>query len=183
MIARQIPDDPHGAEMVLAAKMEHLLFDLDRRLIGVPLRDRGAVHQAGLSVLPISCTPPVETAATHPKIPASFGHLPGRLSMLRNTKLPYDIALVLAHEHLLHSRTGSLSEMSREHRHSCKGRQRKRRNRLASQFRLDELKCDLVVEFRRSLGQNRHLFRPGITQRKSSFSSTLRLGALAAVET
>lgn len=50
---RQIPDDPHWAEVVLASKIEDLLLDLNRYSIGVPPWNWWPVHQSGIAMLPI----------------------------------------------------------------------------------------------------------------------------------
>jgi hypothetical protein len=44
----------------------------------------------------------------------------GVISVLKNSNLTRHLALILAHEHLLRPRIGSLMEMSREYRHICR---------------------------------------------------------------
>ena len=96
--------------------MKDLLFDLDRRAISMPLRDRRPVHQTGVTVFPVSLTPSVEAAAADAKVSTCLRDVAADISMLKNTKLARDLALILAHEHLLRPRIGSLLEMSREYR-------------------------------------------------------------------
>ena len=114
VIARQIPDDPYGAEVILAPEMENLLLDFDRRPIGMPLRDRRAVHQARFTVLSIGLAPAVETASANAEISTRLRDVTGHFGMMQNTKLTRDLTLILGHEHLLRPRIGSLIEMSRE---------------------------------------------------------------------
>lgn len=122
MIASQIPDDPHWAEVILAAKMKNLLFDLDWRAVGVSLWDRWPTHQAGLPMFAIGLTPSIETAAADAEVPTCLRNLTSLISMLKNSKLTRNLALILAHEHLLRPIIGSLMEMSREYRHIYKHR-------------------------------------------------------------
>jgi hypothetical protein len=97
--------------------MEDLLLDLDRYSIGMPLWNWWPVHQAGITMFPIGLTPTVETAAADAKISTGLGDVTGLFCVTQNTKLARDLALILAHEHLLHPGMGSLLEMSREYRH------------------------------------------------------------------
>jgi len=108
--------------VVLAAKMEDLLLNLDRRSIGMPLRNRRPVRQTGVVVLPIGVTSPVETVAADAKISTGLCDVTRLFGVLKNTKLACDFALIPAHEHLLHPRIGSLLEMSREYRHIYRSR-------------------------------------------------------------
>ena len=77
---------------ILAAEMENLLLDLDRRSVGVPFRNGWVVHQTGVAVFSIGFTPTVEAAATDPKISAGLRNMPSlsacrRMRSLRGSLL------------------------------------------------------------------------------------------------
>lgn len=117
MVARQVPDDPPWAEVIFAAKMKDLFLDLDWRAVGVPLWDWWPIHQTGFPMFPIGFTPSIEATAAHTKISTRLRNVTGLISVLKNSKLTRDLALILVHEHLLRPRIGILMEMSREYRH------------------------------------------------------------------
>lgn len=120
MIAGQAPYDPPWTEVIFAAKMKDLLLDLRRSAIGMPLRNRWPVHQTGLTVFTISLTPSIQATAADTKISTRLRNVTGVISVLKNTKFACDLALILAHEHLLCPTIASLMEMSREYRHIYK---------------------------------------------------------------
>ena len=49
VVALQIPNNPHWAEVIFAPKVQHLLFAFGRRSVGVPLWDRRRIHKPGFS--------------------------------------------------------------------------------------------------------------------------------------
>jgi hypothetical protein len=81
VIARQIPDDPHGTEVIFAAQVKNLLFNLYWRPVRVPLRDRWSIDQAIFAMLPVGITPSIKTASSNPEVPAGFGDMPCLFSM------------------------------------------------------------------------------------------------------
>ena len=107
VIARQVPDDPHWTEVVFASEMKNLFLDLDRRAVGMPLRDRRLVGQSILAACSIGVTPTVKAAATNAEISAGLGDVARLLSVLQDTQLTCDLSSILAHEHLLHPSIGS----------------------------------------------------------------------------
>ena len=70
MISLQVPDDPNGPEVVLAAKMQHLL-----RLIGGFFGTRLADDQISLTTAEIGCAPSIETCPCQPEIAACLANI------------------------------------------------------------------------------------------------------------
>src|SRR6056297_2989945 len=114
VIALQVPDDPHRAEMILAPKIKHLVLALRRRPIGMPLGNGRRVDQASFAALRIGLTPTVEAGSTYPEIAASPRNVTALLSMSQYPQLALNLALILVHEHLLLPKPGRLKNMSRE---------------------------------------------------------------------
>lgn len=61
VIALQIPNDPHWAEAVLAAKVQSLFLALGRRSIGVPLWDRRRILEPSFATFRIGLPPSLES--------------------------------------------------------------------------------------------------------------------------
>ena len=101
MIARQIPDDPHWTQVVLAAKMKDLLLDFDRRPIGMPFRNRRPIHKTSSTIFSVGGLPTVEATAANAEISTRLRNVTRLLRVLKNAKLARDLALILVHEHLL----------------------------------------------------------------------------------
>lgn len=114
MIARQIPNDPHWAEVIFAAKIENLFLALRRRPVGVPFWDGRRVNQACFAPLGVGLAPPVKAGAANPKIAASLCNMANLSRVAQNPQLTLNLALILVHEHLLLPKFGRLTEMSRE---------------------------------------------------------------------
>ena len=114
VIALQVPDDPHWAEVVFATKIEHLFLALRRRSVGVPLGNRRRVDQASFAALSIGLTPTVEAGTADSKIAASPGDVTDLLGVSQYPQLALNLALILGHEHLLLPKPGRLKKMSRE---------------------------------------------------------------------
>ena len=97
MLARQVPGDPHRTEAVFASEMKNLFLDLDRRVVGMPLRDRLRVDQGFLAVFSLGVTPMAKAAATNAEISAGLGDVARLLSVLQDTQLICDLSSILAH--------------------------------------------------------------------------------------
>ena len=110
VLTRQVLSDPHRNEAVFASEMKNLFLDLDRRAVGMPLRDQRLVGQSFLAALSIGVTPTVKAAATNAEISAGLGDVARLLSVPQDTQLTCDLSSILAHEHLLHPRIGSYAE-------------------------------------------------------------------------
>ena len=114
VIALQVPDDPHRAEVILAPKIKYLVLALRRRPIGMPLGNGRRVDQASFATLRIGLTPTVEAGSTYPEIAASPRDVTDLLRMSQYPQLALDLALIFGHEHLLLPKPGRLKKMSRE---------------------------------------------------------------------
>jgi hypothetical protein len=89
--------------------MKDFFFDLARRSIGMPLRNRGLIHQTGITVFQIGLTPSVETATTDAKVSTCLGDVTDLISVLKNAKLSYGTLRPnrnCSEKYLLHSLQG-----------------------------------------------------------------------------
>ena len=114
MIALQIPNNPYGAEMVFAAKIEDFLFALRRRAVCMPFGDGRCIVQTSFAALCISFALAVETGATDPKISTSLGDMADLFSVSQYPQFAPDLVVIFVHKHLLLPEAGRLKEMSRE---------------------------------------------------------------------
>ena len=80
VIALQVPNDPHWAEMVFATKIQHLFLALGRCPIGMPFGNRRRIDQASFASLGIGIAPTVKTGTANPKIPTGPGNVADRFS-------------------------------------------------------------------------------------------------------
>ena len=97
MIALQIPDDPDGAEMMLASEVKGFLFDLRRHFARMFVRHRSAVRQSSLPAIGIGFAPSVKAPSPYAEIPARLTHISDLLGMLQNPKFASDFALTACH--------------------------------------------------------------------------------------
>lgn len=114
MIPRQVPNDPHRAEVILLPEIKDFLLNLDWRSVGMSFRNWGPIYQACFTVFSIGISPSIKAGSANSKISAGFCHVAELISMSKNSKLALNLALIFVHEHLLYPRIGRLMEMSRE---------------------------------------------------------------------
>jgi len=75
VIARQIPDDPNGSQVVSPPQMKNLLDDLGGGAVGGVLRYGLTLHQASFPLALESCSPAIKTSPADPKIPTGLGNV------------------------------------------------------------------------------------------------------------
>ena len=114
VIARQIQNDPHWAEVVFATKIKNLFLALGRRSVGMPFGDGRRIDQACFSGLGVGFAPAVITGATDPKIAAGLTDMADLFCIAQNPQLALNLPFVLDHKHLLLPNLGRLKKMSRE---------------------------------------------------------------------
>jgi hypothetical protein len=99
VIARQIPEDAHRAEMIGPPQMQDFLDNLRGCAIGRVLRDGLAVLQTSNAMLPVGNSPAIEAGAPNAEITARLPNITERLSMLENPKFVLCLAPELVHCH------------------------------------------------------------------------------------
>lgn len=113
MIARQVPDDAHGTEVVLSAQVKNLLRDLCWCLVGVVVRHRPLARQPSLTLGFLGLAPSVEARATDPEVPTRPTDVSGQLCVLKDPQLAADLTLIVGHRRHPLSPQWRLSEVSR----------------------------------------------------------------------
>ena len=102
MIARQIPDDPDGPEVILAAQIQKLLHDLWRRLIGRVLWNRFGILQTRFAMLLIRIPPSIEAGSPNPKIPTGLAGIADLFGVLKHPQFALNVAFFVRHGNFLH---------------------------------------------------------------------------------
>ena len=97
MIAFQIPDDPDGPEVIVAAQMQDLLRDCLRRPVRMVVRNRSLVGQPRLAVVCKGMTPSIEAGSPDPEVSAGLADVTRRRSVIQNAQLAPDFLLVFGH--------------------------------------------------------------------------------------
>ena len=72
MMMRQIPNNSHRPEMIIATKVQNLFLNLSRCSIVVPFRYERAIDQAFLVVFGQQLTPLVKYGSAYTEIPTDF---------------------------------------------------------------------------------------------------------------
>jgi len=70
VVASQIANDAHWAQVIFAAKVEDFLFNLDQRPIGMPLRDRWSIYEPSFTMFFVCGAPSIEGTLANAKVPA-----------------------------------------------------------------------------------------------------------------
>ena len=97
MIAFQIPDDPDGPEVIVAAQMQDLLLDCLRRPVRMVVRNRSLVGQPRLAVVCKGMTPSIEAGSPDPEVSAGLADVTRRRSVIQNAQLAPGFLLVFGH--------------------------------------------------------------------------------------
>jgi hypothetical protein len=105
VIARQIPNNTDWPEVILATRIQNLLNDLGRRLIGGVLRDRFCVLQTSFAMLLVCVTPPIKAGPADAKIPASLTGIADLLGVLEYSKLALNVAFFVRYEYFPHPKS------------------------------------------------------------------------------
>ena len=97
VVALHIPDYSHGAEVIVAAEVKNLLFDVGRHPQLRVLRARLAVNESRLASLRVGAFPLVEELSRDAKIAAGLRDVAELLGVIENAELSSDIVLSLSH--------------------------------------------------------------------------------------
>ena len=84
VVARQVPDDTHGSQVVGLAQVMNLLDDLRRRSVPGVLWDRLLPNQGSLTMLLERRLPAVEAGSAYAEVPAGPTDMPRLLGMLQD---------------------------------------------------------------------------------------------------
>ena len=92
-VARQVPNDTHGSQMVGLAQAKNLLKDLRWCSVLWVLWDRILADQGSLTMLLERRLPAVETGSACAEVPAGPTDMPRFLGMLENLQFALNIAI------------------------------------------------------------------------------------------
>ena len=96
MVARQVPDDAHGALVVGLPKVKHLLDDLGRCSAPGILRDRLLPNEPRLAILLKRRLPAVEAGSAYAEALAGPTHMSRLLGMLQYPQPALNLAISLS---------------------------------------------------------------------------------------
>ncbi len=83
--------------MIFTPKMDDLLHDFRRRLVGMIMGNGSGVGQAGFTSVGVGMSPSVETGPANPKVPACLADITDLFRVLKNAEFAMDFALIVGH--------------------------------------------------------------------------------------
>ena len=97
MVARQIPDDPDGPEMVSLAQVQDFLDHFCRCPVGGVLGDRLPIDQPSRAVLFVQGLPAVKAGPANAEVAAGLNDSAILIGMLENAQFALNVAVFLVH--------------------------------------------------------------------------------------